>query len=259
MTLIAYSGWDFARIGSFSIAYTQGAPFTATVTTGSYNHIDLQSVMGSGSYDDFATQLKTAMDTAGGGTWTVTWSTTTLTYTISNASAFTIDAGTNTVAKNVLGFNSLPTASATSRQSQIRPYYVLAAQQGALAYTTFSTVPLKSRVTDDYEVAGVTSTRIADDGTAYSLSRSTGHKQHDFSVRMEAKDIVYTREALTSFPFTWQRLFEHARGTEPITVVESETTVHKLLGDGASFAPEREMAEYDELWAIPFRTLMVGR
>jgi hypothetical protein len=249
-----YAGWNFSSLGTGTLEWTDSSgTFSVSFTTSTYAHVDLQSVMGTGLYDDFATALQTAMDaSASARTFTVTYSTSSMAYTIApNSGTIVLTTNTNTVMRNILGYNSLPTGAAASTSSQIRPYYVIDPN-----------IDGQSSVTDDYEPSGFSFDGETDNGYSYGISRETAPTYYDWVQMMEPKEVVFTRAATSSVPWTYQHLFAHARNFEPIyyeNTANLDTAVHLLRAEGAHWAPQRVTADYDGQWNIPFRTRVVGR
>jgi hypothetical protein len=167
---------------------------------------------------------------------------------------FLLTTSTNTVMRNILGYNSLPTSNASSTSSQIAPYYVIA-----------TNIDGQSSVSDDYEPSGFSFDGETDDGSSYGISRESAPTYFDWTQMMEPKAITFTRNAATATPWTYQHLFAHARNVEPIYWVPdtapTPTTAacYKLRADGAHWAPQRVTADYDGQWNIPFRCRLVGR
>ncbi len=264
MALTYYAGFDFARLGSFSLVVTtdEGVPrtITTTISSGTYAHVDMQSLTGTGNYDDFLTILTTAMNAAA-ATATPTPSARTFNnnsfgsgiYGLEvNTGTIVVTAATNTVAKNILGITTLPTTAALTVVSQVRPYYLLV-----------PAVAARSNVTDDYEGGEIAYDGEADDGSSYGISRITPALYHDWVQAMESKPACFKNSATAAVPFTYQHMFQHCRNIEPIYVLDSEAAVGtdnmvvKLRADGAAWKPARVAADYDGLWNIPFNTRVV--
>lgn len=255
MTHRIESGWDIARVGTHTLSVTGNlGTQTVSITTGTYCHTDLTSVLGTGNYDDFAGALKAALDASGAasGAFTVTWSTSLLTYTISNAANFTLtysntDAG-NRMA-DALGFTrNTTTASATSTASTRRPYYVIDGAMGA-----------RSSWTRNYEGDDVTSQAEAEDGSTFTMARSVAPQYEDWTVPFEELEAVFSAKAVTAVPWTWQHFFEHSRGIEPFAVFDDDgNSVHVLRGRGTSFKPARVQQDWDELWNVELLTIRRG-
>lgn len=258
-----YAGWSFGSIGEATLGWTDNTgSYEVDFSTGTYAHVDLQSFTGTGNYDDFATALKAAMEALSGRTFTISYSTSSMAYTIDP------DAGNITLAASpapaqdaayanmarILGFNSLPTVAAGSISSQIVPYYVIDTE-----------VDGQSAVSDDYEPDGIAFDGEMDDGTSTGLSRTSAPTYFDWTQAMEPKASVFTRSATAAAPWTYQDLWQHARNVEPIyyapDTAPSPTTAacFKLRADGASWKPQRVTADYDGQWNIPFRCRLVGR
>lgn len=255
-----YAGFSMTSIGSATIGWTDSSgTYTADVSTGTYAHVDLQAIMGTGEYDDFATALAAAMNAeASPVTFTVAYSTSSMAYTISAFNpfpgtpvSFNLTTSTNTVMRNILGYNSLPTASATTSTSQIRPYYVID-----------TNVDAQSAVSGRYEPSGISVDGEADNGDAFGVSREEAPTYFDWTQMMEPIAVVYTSDASASVPWTYEALFKHARNVEPI-YYESATypltsAVYKLRADGTSWRPQRVTADSDVQWNIPFRCRYLG-
>ena len=254
--LTIYAGWDFALIGTFTLEFsdaggTHTATFNASSDPGTFAHVDLSPVLGTDVYADFASALETEMTTQSGGgrTYTVTFDASTLLYTISASVSFVITNTTNTLAKNLLGFTGLPTSSAASHVGTIRPYYVISASMGG-----------RNSYSGDYEPDGHASDAVADDGTAYQIAYSTFPTLMDFRVVMESREATYSAFALSGVPWTYQHLWQHARGIEPLLFSDDlEDVIVKLRDEGSSFHPEHVIADFEGLFNLQFRTRVEGR
>ena len=259
-----YTGFDIARLGGFSITVNATA---VSITTGKYTHIDMTSVMGAGVYDDFATALDTAITAALGGSWTVTWDQANLAYVIAHAPAFTItfpNTAAGNVAADMLGFTrNTTTGSATTTSSVRRPFYVVR-----------SIIDGQSEQSDEYEPDDITSEAVANNGTSYMIARQQSPILLDWVQPKETNTYlsgtapiaaqwspVFTRNATTLVPWSWEQLFQHARGIEPLALNGGSTTstVVKLRQDGASFRPLRVTPDLQLLWDIPIRSRLLGR
>lgn len=254
MALYIEAGWDFSVIGQFSIQFTDagGGPVNITFSTGRYAHRDLTSVMGASEYDDFAGALQAALnaDATLSGTYTVTFAPATGFYTVSIAAGtFTTSNPSGTVAGRILGRTAAASA-VSSFTSTVRAYYSISTTTGA-----------KSQVKDDYEPAGLVVGGYTMGGGTYAVAPTGSIVFHDFTVPMETKAKTYTRSAVAADPWTFQHLFQHARGEYPIFVDEgsSPRAVHRIRADAAHFDPRREVADYDGHWSIDFRTYLLGR
>lgn len=265
MTLRLEAGWDLDKVGNFGVKVTEATgplAFQVTMTTGQLCHTALTSVLV--NYKAFSNQLKAALDAASvasGNSWTYTVSRTVSDtahyYTVSAAEGNTaLEFSLATVAadgtrmRQALGFTG-DSASAASHSSsaQARPYY--AVLSAGLA---------KSRVSDDYEPDEIAQGDWSTGGSHYTVSASSGIVFHDFDVLFEAKAAVFKRSAAASVPWTYQHLWEHCRGDEPILAVDdTESTVHYLRPEGASFRPERAVSDWDGAWSLALRTYVEGR
>lgn len=257
MALTYNAGWDFSRIGSFVIEITTNEPvtFTTTISSGTYSHLDMQSILGSGNYDEFLNPLIAALNAAAAAA-TPTPSTRTFNdssyangvYSIvANTGTIVATANTNTVARRILGLSTIPTSAAISFASEVRPYYYLV-----------PSVTARSNVTDDYEGGEIAWDGEADDGNSYGISRLTPPLYHDWVQAAEAKAACFKNSATSSVPWTYQHLFEHCRNIEPIYVQDSlggsgtDDMIVKLRADSCKWKPRRVWADFDDRWDIPF-------
>ena len=255
MTLRIHAGWDFAQIGSGIFGFDDsGAGAVITYATGTYCHIGINSVMGGTSYDDFATQLQTALNAHAGldGTWTVAFSTSTLKYSITCDENATITASTNALACQILGIPiaSLP-ISLTANVAYVSDYQVYYSLMGAQG--------CRSNDSGIYEPRDVAVDAEDDAGSHYGIAITTAPQYLDFVVPMEAKAATYTRSAVTAVPWTYEHFWKHCRVSEPFAVVDdADSLVLYLRASGASFVPRRQVADWDGAWNLNFATRYKG-
>lgn len=243
------AGFDVGVTGAMSVIVEGN---TATISSGRYCHSDLAAVLGSGEYTDFATALQSAILSASGAGYTVTYSRNSGSpiYTISHAStpfatAFTGDAGTRMA--NALGMES--GAGQMSYSSVARPYYVMIPANGC-----------RSEATDDYEPDGLVVGDYTLGGGFYSVSFDDPITFNDFAFSHEAKSATFIRAAGAGVPWTWQHLWRHCRGDQPFLVdIGDDDDVMYLRPEGGSFAPERVAADYDDYWTVRLKTYLAGR
>jgi hypothetical protein len=250
VSLLIAAGWDFARIGPFSMQFTDaGGSDTIAFSSGTYAHVDISSV--ASGYTSLATALQTALNAASNlsGTYTVTYSQTTNKYTISADIPFSF-ASANTVAQQIMGLDAAAGSSvANALVSPNQSHYGILGAMGAV-----------SNKSDDYEPDYITEGGVADDGSVYAVSVTTAPVYCDFVLPLEPKAKTHERAASATVPWTFQHFFKHVRGTEPFLVVDDvENTVHKLRSDATHFRPERVTVDYDDHWNVPFATHVLGR
>ncbi|MBK8173193.1 MAG: hypothetical protein IPK60_23060 [Sandaracinaceae bacterium] len=270
-----YAGWDFERLGQLVFTMTSSTGPNVDVVTwnvGTYSHVSLQNATGSGTYVSFASTLQSFFATLGGShpTYTVTFNTTTMQY------VFTASSGTITLtfgatpqgqmARDILGFGTNPAAGATVT-STTRPYFAISAVSGG-----------PTNYTDEYEPNVGINEAEADDGTSYSISRTTLPVYMDWDQQMEEKagpssavsggartggapmfDYCAT---VATMPCSWEYFYRHVRCVEPFAVYDTSTAsgvVCKLRAEGANFKPSRTVSDYDVLWNLPFKTRLIGR
>ena len=261
MTHRIESGWNVAKLGTFTLSVTGDiGTQSVSITTGTYCHTDLTSVLGAGSYDDFATALAAALTASGAatGAFTVTYTTAgtwgqTIGYEIENAAAFTLTFP-NTAAGNrmadALGFTrNTTTGSTTKQQSTRRPYYVIDGAMGG-----------RSGWTRVYEGDDIVSQAEAEDGSTYAVARSAAPLYDDWTVPFETLAATFESEATTAVPWTWEAFFAHSRGIEPFGVFDDAgNSVHVLRGTrGARFKPARASEDWDGRWSVDLLTINRG-
>ena len=261
-----HAGWDFERIGSASVQFTDsGGSWTMTFSTGNYSHIDLSSAMGTGEYTDFITAIQAAITAAARGvTYTTSFNTSTLSYsfdTNSGTLAMTFSGTAGTIMRHILGFTGNVAATSSAITSNARPYYVCRAiHDGQTNYS------------DEYESSEGIYEAEADDGSAYSIARSTVPVYADWEQYLEEKAPpaaiatagtgVFEYVATTTVPWTWQHYYEHVRASEPFALYDNGTgdgLVCRMRKDTATFKPGRSMSEYDGYFNLRFNTRLIGR
>lgn len=255
MTHRIESGWNVATLGTMTLSVTGNlGTASVSITTGTYCHTDLSSVLGSGLYDDFAGALKAALDASATSStaYVVTWNTSTLVYTIATVAGCSLtfpnsEAG-NRMA-DALGFTRNSTTSTlTTQTSTRRPYYVIDGAMGA-----------RSSWSRLYEGDDIVSQAEAEDGSTYSVARTTAPKYEDWTVQFEELEAVYSAKAVTAVPWTWQHFFEHSRGIEPFGVFDDDgNSVHVLRARGARFKPARVQSDWDGVFNIELQTINRG-
>lgn len=283
MALRLEAGWDFARVNTHKMLVTEstgslafqivcdsngvqhatsaGGSLVVSDSDTAWAHTDLTSVMGTGSYDDFAGALETALtagSAANGNTWTYAVSYSEGAYTISASAAGTpqsIALGFSTLSddgtsmRQLLGFSG-DQASATSHTSDVRTYYTIVTAQGA-----------KSQVREDEHLPGAISGAVSMGGQHYAIGPTEFVTLHDFTCMFESKAATFKRSAAANPPWTYQHLFEHAQAIEPILVVDSgasESTVHTMRPEGAYWHSLRAQPDWD-MFHIEFLTYVDGR
>lgn len=234
----------------------------ATIGTGTYAHQSLAAIVNddgatvpiASKYTAFAAAVKSAMDTAGGGPYTVTYSTSTHQYTISRAAVnFTLDfsgGASDTRLAQALGFTSTAHSGAITYTSDVRPYFVIVPSELARS----ASLPFI------YEPDDITEGAMSDGGTPYGVSKNTTELHSDWTQAMEAKASCFTTAATASAPWTWQAFFKHTRMQYPFAVYESALfdAVYLNRPEGARFKTAPVWSDLDTLYNIKFNTYYLG-
>lgn len=252
MPLRYYAGIDSIKLGGLTVAVGGVASGTAVVANGTYCHVSLSSAL-AGSYSPLATAVQTALQTLHGG-FSCTFNATTLTYTISNPSNFTLTwtGQQGETLRRALGFAGNLSGS-TIYTSTVRPYYVIEAE-----------IEGRSNYTDVYEPADIAEDAVSDGGDAFGVAQDTNELWCDWQQSCETKQATLARAATSAIPWTWEHLIKHCRNDQPFAVLgDSDSTgiVYKLRAEGASFSDtvrRRHVSDYDGLWDIQFYTRDLG-
>lgn len=265
MALRVTVGFDLNELGSATLHFDAGGAKSATVsaTTSIHGSFDLSSYTDTGEYTGFSAKLKTQMDAAGGGPYTVTYTPSLLSYKISRTGgSWTLTSSTNTLMRNILGTGAtfpissvdisgvhtidlLPSITTTA----VRPYYLISGQLGA-----------SGEDTDDYEPDGVVVVAESDEGDTYSTAPTAMAVMRDFTIPFETQAATFTRFAAAAVPWTWQHFFQHSRGKEPFIVSDDiEQTVYKLRAEGARFKPIRVIPDFSDHWHVRMQCYVLGR
>lgn len=257
MSINVYSAFNVARLGQFDMIFSDssGGPYTASITTGKFAHIDMTSVDASATA--FATALAAAMNAASPGpTISVTWNASTCTYTFSIASgtltlSFTGSASTERMRKAV-GFLSGKSGSA-SYNSDTRPFYVIRPVSDGIA-----------RTPGEYEITDAVSVVRANDGSTYALSPTTIPIYDEWEHQFESLAAVFSAEATSAVPWTWQHLWAHA-GIWQETCVITDLATSKNRGFRLRTPAfertthERMIANSDVYWKVRVDAQILGR
>ncbi|MCC7539224.1 MAG: hypothetical protein IT379_23580 [Deltaproteobacteria bacterium] len=251
MPISLHAGWDFARIGGFSLTFTDvGGAAVISLSSGKYSHAG----MGAG-YTQFGPALETLLDIHPTltGNFSVSFNPLTSRYTISSTHTFSLTgtgAGSTTAAR-ILGLTG-DTGSSASHASGRDVWYSLASASEGL--TNDSNV---------HEPDGVARDAVANDGTHYGVSVVTAAKQRDFVLAFNAKARTFKASETATQPYSLERLMEHCRTSNPFGVYDSTLGLgfghtHFLRAGGASFRPIRRISNNDLFWDWPFQTRQIG-
>jgi hypothetical protein len=281
VSLQYYWGWDVAMLSgsTLTVIVTDSSgllganrTFTVSITSGTFAHIDLSSVTGTGTYTAFAAALEAALE-AGSAlgsvprTYTVTWSSTTgYTIAVDSGATLTLDL-TGSVAqllmRTILGMAGDRTG-ALSYSSTRRPYYLLV-----------PATQCRTAVSDEYEPADVVTEEINDSGLGTSeISRDedevwldwtqTAEDEHGLPTAIfDPGTPVFDRHLTAALRWSYQQAWAHHQTSgDPFAVVEGGVTagsdVARLRAEGSSWEPNRMGSDYDA-WSIAFRTRLLGR
>jgi hypothetical protein len=245
MSLYVISG--FSTSGSAQSMTATIAGNVMTIADGTYAFAAFTSLTGTGTYTAFAAAVKAAADTAGGGPYTVTWSSSTYAFTISRAGVFTLafSSAADLRLRAALGF-AANLSGANTYTSTVRPYYVIVPATDA-----------RTLVSDVFEPEDMVDDAEADDGTPYGVSpNTTTNLRADWVHGLESYEATFSRAAAAAVPWTWQHMIQHCRAQHPFGVYETglSSTLHRFTKAGASFRPERNATDDNTYWNVPMYT-----
>ncbi len=256
MAITLLAGWDFARLGTHAATFTDfGGAAIISYSSGLYAHESMGSVL---AYSKFATTLAADLNANAtlGASYGVTYAPETNKYTISSNGNFTITqggaaAGDYTRFKALLGLTG-DVASTLSKTSDCACYYGL-----------LSTAEGLTNDSELYEPDSGIEESEADDGTHYSISRSTFPDYRNFELWYQAKAITHAASAgAQTTPWTFDHFVSYCRAANPFiqwdTAGAITKSVHYLLADGATFRPKRHISNNDIYWDWPLKTRQKG-
>ena len=247
-----------------------GSPFTVAFTVETLAHTDISSLLG-GDYTEFAAAFQSALDSGNSGagganTFTVVYSATTG-YTITpSAGTMSLSFSTVTPAADGarmqlwLGFQA-DQGAASSHVSDARPGFLYR-----------PAIQCRSDSTDEFEPDDITAEAVADDGTAFQISKDTAEVWWNWSQVAEQDSPstpytlsgvgqhVHSRFATALVPWSLQDAFKHTRaGKPPIAVFEDAGTfIHEMRSEGTPFKPLRFGGTDIDLWQTRWSTRYLG-
>jgi hypothetical protein len=265
VTLYIETGFDLAKIGALSFTLAEAGVDVGNVqmTTGTYfltiDGTTITKPDGETSYDldhtPFTTALKTALEAVGAGTYTISHSVSTQLFTISVAGVASFSMHSfNTVGLKVLGYTSA-LGNATSHTAARAPWYRLQATQGILSDYFW----------DEEEDGDLGEDVVAHDGTTFALAEDEVPVRFDAMVPLEPKAMLWNEFAATAVPFTWQRLFAHARNVEPVCLDFADGSITRKFfvrfrRDGRLFKPvPRQTKNWWDYGDVEIRARLLGK
>lgn len=244
MSLFIEAGYDLADLGTYvlDVVETGGNTFTVTLATGKHF---LRTDASSSPTGDFAariagyTDLLSAIDVgleaggAGSNAYTVAFNTTTERVTITHNGSASVTAISLTATTNggLIGHTTVQ-SGALSHEMDITPEYWISGDVGF--WSNFS---------EEESDEDIGFTNRAHDGTPYGVAKDGTATFLNLTVALEPRAKVYTTYADASDPWTWQKLFRHARNVFPIAI-DDGTVQHFIKLRRPAFRPLRRSADY---------------
>lgn len=204
-------------------------------------------------YTAFSAAVKTAFDSATGATWTVTFSETTGTFTLSKtgaAVALTFSTAADLRLRSALGFTGNQ-GSATSFAATVVPHYAM-----------MPDIDGRTNVVGTIEPDDMAEETVSDGGVDYVVTRKTSEFRMSWSQSMEPRAAIYPFARYASAireAWTWQEWFQSTRGTHPFLCTEAldgepNGAYYRYTAKGAAFRPQRVVADFDDYWTVPHET-----
>lgn len=262
MALFVEAGYELGdtAIGGYTldVVETGGATFTVSIATGTYFlTTDASTATGDHAarvtgYTSLIAKIETDLNAgAGGGAtdpYTVTFSTTTKRVTITHDGGGTVTAVqlTATNAGGLIG-QTATKSGALSHEMDRTPDYFIA---GAIGF--FSNIVEEESDDDRGEIV------IAEDGTPFGKARKVVPNHFDVTFPLEPRAIVRTSYATSDDPWTWQKLFRHARNVYPMAY-DDGTTEHFVKLRRPVFRPLKRAENYEGHFDIRIAGYLLGR
>lgn len=268
MTLYVEAGIDVEALGGpISVALTEGATprGTASIAQGTFflrtDGATITAPDREGSvplgYGRLTTALQAALNALPGiaNTYAVGFDPATQRITISRATgstAFSLSSF-SAAAQKALGYTA-NTGSGASHVANRAPWYWIKTAQGILSEYFW----------DEDEDGDLGDDERAHDGTAFAIAEDEVATLYEATIPLEPRAIVWNEFAEAAVPFTWQRLFRHARNVQPLVIDFQDGSITRkffvrLRRDGRLFKPvPRQTRNWWEYADIELRARLLG-
>jgi hypothetical protein len=190
------------------------------------------------------------------GNLNITFSNTTLVYTLSYSATMTVTFSNANTAR-LFGFTALSLSGAASYVSTITPYFVIR--------------PVLLGVCDpspNYEPEGIAVQATSNTGQFFGLARASAPLYRDWIQQYEPPEKAERPRALAAHPFTHQALFENCRTGLPFIVIDGGfgTTIggvtyneaFALRAEGSMWKPERASPGNGAQLHVSYKALVLG-
>jgi len=274
MTLHIEFGFDLGKLAenpgalSFTLTETGGGGATGSVSINEGTHFLTQDASSAAKadpddgafdlgYTPIAPVLKAAAEAIGAATYTLTFNTTTERWTFSasggGVTSFAI-SGFSETARRVLGFTTNRSGS-MSYVADRAPYYWIKTSEGGLT-DYFRDEEGESEIGEDLRSHGA---------DVYFIDQDELPVKFDAVIPFEPRAKLWTEDAPTSTPFTWQRAFRHVRGGDLVALdfdngAIAWTRFLLFRKEGRRFAPIARQGKNTWTYGdVPIRAWELGR
>lgn len=268
-----HAAWDFARLGLGAVAVGNSMRVTGAVTasvgfaTGLYTHGYVTYTDGTTTVGSFADAVQTLSGL------TVTYSATTMQYTIANAGIFAVNwsGALGLAMADMLGFSSGALGGAVTYTSNLRPKYLIRA-----------VMPGQSDVEEEYRPGGRMSYAESASGAPYSIGPYSLPTYSEWSQPMEKRtgptDAEWTASkgvagapvrildapaTFTKVAWSWEHFFNHCSSVLPFALLDDTDPAAtrfergwRMRGEKEAFHPVRPTRDWAELETIPFACIL---
>lgn len=259
MTLYVEAGYDLADLGGYELAVveTGGNTFTVSLPTGKHflrTNGATVSIFGDFTamvtpYTDLVGAIETALNLGtAAGAYSVTFDPTTQRVTIAHdgTAPVTAIALTGLTTPGLIG-QTVAHSGALSHEMDRTPDYWIS---GSIGFWS-----------DYHEREGgedIGFTVLAHNGRPHGVAKEGASTELNLTVPLEPRAIVYTAHSVASDPWTWQKLFRHARNVDPIAI-DDGTLQHFVKLRDPRFDPLRRSADYLGHFDIRIASYLLAR
>ena len=251
MTLYVEAGYvlDVVETGgnTFTVTLASGTHFLTSTAAAAAGDFAARVTI----YTSFLTALDTALEAGGAGanTYTVAFDKVTERVTITNngnGGTITAISLTPTTNGGLIGQTAVKSGALAHTMQRTPDYWI----SGAVGFWS------DYHEQESDEDIGFTSRMH--DGTPYGVSKDGVATNVDMTIALEPRAKVYTAHAAASDPWTWQKLFRHARNVSPV-LVDDGTLKHVLKLRRPAFRPLRRSADYQGHFDVRLETELLAR
>lgn len=259
MSIYIEAGYELADLGTYVLTVVEtggtGASFAVTLATGTH-FLQADASGAEGDFKDRVTgytplldAIVTGLDAGSTATYSATLDKVTERVTLTLAPAatgITSVSFTATTNGGLIGHTTVHSGALTY-EMDITPEYWISGDVGFWAGKE-----------EEESDADISFTQRMHDGTPYGVSKDGTATHLNLTIPLEPQASVYTSYASASDPWTWQKLFRHARNVYPI-VIDDGTLEHYVKLRRTAFRPLHRSVDYEGHFDIRLETELLAR